>query len=78
MVVTRKNLWMKQAEMEARASEPGRYHNRGGNLLREEKERKAIETNVSETAVWLRTCISEGYETHDFLFQSSVKLLVRQ
>ncbi|KAI8432143.1 hypothetical protein MSG28_004620 [Choristoneura fumiferana] len=45
LVVTRKNLWLKQAEMDARASEPGRYHNRGGNLLREEKERKAIETN---------------------------------
>lgn len=34
-------------ELEARATEPGRYHNRGGQLLREEKERKAIASNVS-------------------------------
>lgn len=47
LVVTRKNLWLKMTELEARATEPGRYHNRGGQLLKEEKERKAIASNVS-------------------------------
>lgn len=48
MVMTRKNLWLKMTELEARATEPGRYHNRGGQLLREEKERKAIASNVRD------------------------------
>lgn len=47
MILTRKNLWLKMTELEARSTEPGRYHNRGGQLLKEEKERKAIASNVS-------------------------------
>ncbi|XP_063385266.1 protein regulator of cytokinesis 1-like [Cydia fagiglandana] len=59
LVVTRKNLWLKQAELDARASEPGRYHNRGGNLLREEKERKAIEMNLPKIEAQLREVVTE-------------------
>ncbi|XP_061718319.1 protein regulator of cytokinesis 1-like isoform X2 [Cydia pomonella] len=59
LVVTRRNLWLKQAELDARASEPGRYHNRGGNLLREEKERKAIEMNLPKIEAQIREVVTE-------------------
>ncbi|XP_048006408.1 protein regulator of cytokinesis 1-like [Leguminivora glycinivorella] len=59
LVVTRKNLWLKQAELDARASDPGRYHNRGGNLLREEKERKAIEQNLPKIEAQIRETVTE-------------------
>ena len=33
----------KLKELDQRANDPDRYHNRGGQLLMEEKERKAVE-----------------------------------
>ncbi|XP_030023185.1 protein regulator of cytokinesis 1 [Manduca sexta] len=62
MVLTRKNLWLKMTELEARASEPGRYHNRGGQLLREEKERKAIASNLPKIEAQIRDLVTD-YET---------------
>ncbi|CAH0755115.1 unnamed protein product [Diatraea saccharalis] len=46
-------------ELEARASEPGRYHNRGGQLLREERERKAIASNLPKIEAQLRELVTE-------------------
>uniref|UniRef100_A0A2A4J6I4 Uncharacterized protein n=1 Tax=Heliothis virescens TaxID=7102 RepID=A0A2A4J6I4_HELVI len=46
-------------ELEARATEPGRYHNRGGQLLREEKERKAIASNLPKIEAQIRELVSE-------------------
>ncbi|KAI8115344.1 Protein regulator of cytokinesis 1 [Lucilia cuprina] len=39
-------LWDRMNALEAKASEPGRYNNRGGQLLKEEKERKTIATKL--------------------------------
>ena len=39
-------LWERMNALEAKASEPGRYNNRGGQLLKEEKERKKIATKL--------------------------------
>uniref|UniRef100_A0A1A9Z4W8 Protein regulator of cytokinesis 1 n=1 Tax=Glossina pallidipes TaxID=7398 RepID=A0A1A9Z4W8_GLOPL len=39
-------LWDRMQALEAKASEPGRYNNRGGQLLKEEKERKTIDTKL--------------------------------
>ncbi|KAL9881073.1 protein regulator of cytokinesis 1-like [Glossina fuscipes fuscipes] len=39
-------LWDRMQALEAKASEPGRYNNRGGQLLKEEKERKTIATKL--------------------------------
>ncbi|KAL4704112.1 hypothetical protein ACJJTC_001039 [Scirpophaga incertulas] len=57
LVVTRKNLWIKMTELEARASEPGRYHNRGGQLLREEKERKELCSNLPKIEAQIRDLV---------------------
>ncbi|XP_049874846.1 protein regulator of cytokinesis 1-like [Pectinophora gossypiella] len=59
LVLTRKNLWLKMTELEARASEPGRYHNRGGQLLREEKERKTIANKLPKIEEQLRELVTE-------------------
>ncbi|KAL4711111.1 hypothetical protein ACJJTC_009482 [Scirpophaga incertulas] len=59
LVVTRKNLWIKMTELEARASEPGRYHNRGGQLLREEKDRKALCSNLPKIEAQIRDLVKE-------------------
>ncbi|XP_065365998.1 protein regulator of cytokinesis 1-like [Calliphora vicina] len=39
-------LWDRMNALESKASEPGRYNNRGGQLLKEEKERKTIATKL--------------------------------
>ncbi|XP_063538851.1 protein regulator of cytokinesis 1-like isoform X2 [Cydia strobilella] len=59
LVLKRKNLWLQQAELDARASEPGRYHNRKGNLLQEEKKRKAVEINLPKIEAQLREVVTE-------------------
>lgn len=38
----RAQLWEQMHELEERANDPNRYNNRGGQLLREEKERKTL------------------------------------
>ncbi|XP_063546919.1 protein regulator of cytokinesis 1-like [Cydia strobilella] len=59
LVLKRKNLWLQQAELDALASEPGRYHNRKGNLLTEEKKRKAVENNLPKIEAQLREAVTE-------------------
>lgn len=41
-----RTLWQRLLALEAKEKEPGRYKNRGGQLLIEEKERRAIATKV--------------------------------
>lgn len=40
------NLWEKGKELDQRANDPERLHNRGGQLLIEEKERKLIQKKL--------------------------------
>lgn len=42
---------------EAKESEPGRYNNRGGQLLKEEKERKMISTKLPKIEDQLRQLV---------------------
>ncbi|XP_036339644.1 protein regulator of cytokinesis 1-like [Rhagoletis pomonella] len=42
----RKLLWDRMEALEAKACDPGRYNNRGGQLLKEERERKTIATKL--------------------------------
>ncbi|XP_053608737.1 protein regulator of cytokinesis 1-like [Plodia interpunctella] len=59
LMTTRKNLWLKMCELDARASDPGRYNNRGGQLLKEEKERKAICSNLPKIEAQLEELVRE-------------------
>ncbi|XP_077295749.1 protein regulator of cytokinesis 1-like isoform X2 [Arctopsyche grandis] len=43
---TRQHLWFKWKELEEKAKDSGRFHNRGGQLLIEERERKAVSNQL--------------------------------
>ncbi|XP_063828858.1 protein regulator of cytokinesis 1-like [Ostrinia nubilalis] len=77
LVMTRKNLWLKMTELEARATEPGRYHNRGGQLLREEKERKAIASNLPKIEAQLRELVTEYEAKNGTTFTVDGKPLIQ-
>ena len=43
-LIERRNMtWDKLKELEAKSSDPNRFANRGGNLLKEEREKKALQ-----------------------------------
>lgn len=47
---------------EARQNEPGRYNNRGGQLLREEKERKQLNMKLPEIEEEIRKLVEDYQE----------------
>ncbi|XP_005176662.1 protein regulator of cytokinesis 1 [Musca domestica] len=55
-------LWDRMAALEAKASEPGRYNNRGGQLLKEEKERKTIATKLPKIEQQISDLVREYEE----------------
>ncbi|KAJ0176179.1 hypothetical protein K1T71_008353 [Dendrolimus kikuchii] len=77
LVLTRKNLWLKMTELEARATEPGRYHNRGGQLLKEEKERRAIASNLPKIEDQLRDLVGEYEDRTGNIFTVEGKPLLQ-
>lgn len=58
MIEQRKVLWDRMAALEAKASEPGRYNNRGGQLLKEERERKTIANKLPKIEAELTELVS--------------------
>lgn len=48
MIAKRKELWEKISVFENKAADPNRFKNRGGNLLKEEKQRKQLQKSLSE------------------------------
>ena len=48
----RETLWEKMKELDQRANDPDRFHNRGGQLLAEEKERKNTTKVCSIVKSW--------------------------
>ncbi|XP_067637944.1 protein regulator of cytokinesis 1-like [Eurosta solidaginis] len=58
----RKLLWDRMIALEAKATDPGRYNNRGGQLLKEEKERKTIATKLPKIEQQIRNLVLEFEE----------------
>lgn len=48
--------------LEAKQNEPGRYNNRGGQLLREEKERKQLNLKLPEIEDEIRKLVEDYHE----------------
>ncbi|XP_016978648.1 protein regulator of cytokinesis 1 [Drosophila rhopaloa] len=46
LYANRADLWSRMEALEAKANDPNRFNNRGGQLLKEEKERKAMMTRL--------------------------------
>ncbi|XP_054729784.1 protein regulator of cytokinesis 1-like [Anastrepha obliqua] len=59
----RKLLWDRMVALEAKASDPGRYNNRGGQLLKEERERKTIATKLPKIEQQIRDLVTVYEET---------------
>lgn len=64
----RENLIMKIKELLQRANNPDRYHNRGGQLLMEEKERKVIQKKLPKIEAELQQLINEYETKHNQMF----------
>ncbi|KAF6204677.1 hypothetical protein GE061_018838 [Apolygus lucorum] len=57
-------LWDRMKQLHEHASSPSRFKNRGGHLLREEKERRAVEKNLPKIESQLKKCLVSYYEQH--------------
>nr|XP_017002379.2 LOW QUALITY PROTEIN: protein regulator of cytokinesis 1 [Drosophila takahashii] len=61
---SRAELWARMEALEAKASEPNRFNNRGGQLLKEEKERKAITSKLPKIEQQI-TELVQAYESQE-------------
>ncbi|XP_034832792.1 protein regulator of cytokinesis 1-like [Maniola hyperantus] len=77
LVGTRKELWLKMTELEARASEKGRYQNRGGQLLQEEKERKTIANKLPKIEQQIRDLVLKYEDKTETVFTVDGKPLLQ-
>lgn len=57
--------WEKMVALEAKQNEPGRYNNRGGQLLREEKERKQLNQKLPEIEKEIRKMLDAFEQKHN-------------
>lgn len=65
----RNNLFEKKKALEAKQNEPGRFNNRGGKLLEEEKERKRIEIKIPKIENEIRALVEEFQRVNNRDFQ---------
>lgn len=59
LLAERKLLWARMEALEEKANAPNRFNNRGGQLLREEKERKTIAHKLPKIEQELRELVNE-------------------
>ncbi|XP_068145786.1 protein regulator of cytokinesis 1-like [Drosophila tropicalis] len=66
----RVTLWTRMEALETKAHEPGRFNNRGGQLLKEERERKAIGVKLGKIEAELTKLVE------DYMQRENVPFLV--
>lgn len=59
MFISRNQWWEKKKALEAKQNEPNRYNNRGGQLLKEEKERKQTDIEIPKIEKKITTLAEE-------------------
>ena len=69
MFISRNQWWEKKKALEAKQNEPNRYNNRGGQLLKEEKERKQTDIEIPKIEKRIKTLAEEfrRQNNRDFL-----------
>ncbi|XP_068155647.1 protein regulator of cytokinesis 1-like [Drosophila tropicalis] len=65
---SRGTLWARMEALEAKANEPGRFNNRGGQLLKEERERKAITSKLPKIEQEITELVQEYQERENAPF----------
>lgn len=68
-VARREVLWSRLLEFEKKGQDPDRYNNRGGNLLREERERKRLEKELPRLEQEIQAYIAAHNDGHSSLFK---------
>ncbi|KAH8273350.1 hypothetical protein KR018_005411, partial [Drosophila ironensis] len=64
LYASRAELWARMEALDAKANEPNRFNNRGGQLLKEEKERKAITSKLPKIEQQI-TELVQAYEAQE-------------
>ncbi|KAH8406660.1 hypothetical protein KR222_001945, partial [Zaprionus bogoriensis] len=59
LFANRAEIWTRMEALEAKANEPNRFNNRGGQLLKEERERKAIATKLPKIEQQITQLVKE-------------------
>lgn len=67
LIKDRENLWNKMIMMQEQANDPARlWQNRGGQLLKEEKERKVIQKVIHN--IFIMRILQDRYKCNIFIF----------
>ncbi|KAL5287434.1 PRC1 family protein [Megaselia abdita] len=64
LLAERSVMWERMEALEKKASEPGRYNNRGGQLLKEEKERKSISSKLPKIEEAIKKLVQKYEDEH--------------
>lgn len=65
MIKERQDLWTQMESLQSKESDPKRYNNRGGQLLKEEKERKMITLKMPKIEAKLISLVEKFQEDHN-------------
>lgn len=65
MFISRNQWWEKKKALEAKQNEPNRYNNRGGQLLKEEKERKQTDIEIPKIEKRIKALAEEFQRQND-------------
>lgn len=65
MIKERQDLWSQMESLQSKESDPKRYNNRGGQLLKEEKERKMISLKLPKIEAKLVALVEKFEEDHN-------------
>ncbi|ESO04540.1 hypothetical protein HELRODRAFT_78775 [Helobdella robusta] len=68
LVARRQLLWQEFLELERKANNPDRYSNRGGNLLKEEKQRKKVAVDLPKVEQEVKMLIESWERENDRKF----------
>lgn len=73
LFIGRNQWWEKKKALEAKQNEPNRYNNRGGQLLKEEKERKQTDIEIPKIEKRIKALAEEfrRQNNRDFLINGS-------
>uniref|UniRef100_T1GEK7 Protein regulator of cytokinesis 1 n=1 Tax=Megaselia scalaris TaxID=36166 RepID=T1GEK7_MEGSC len=64
LLAERTEMWQRMEALEKKANEPGRYNNRGGQLLKEEKERKSISSKLPKIEESIKKLVQKYEDEH--------------
>lgn len=65
MLERREEYWKRKIELEEKESDPNRYKNRGGTLLKEEKERNGLTKKLRDMELELLEIATRFEETYN-------------